>query len=103
MSYKKQLGILLMVVFLLLSACSSDSSELTDNGLSPDTGQSEDGLNADRVELTDDYAEDALSVNMQLVVGSLLMENTDLEFDSEMAEKLLPYWKMYKVLAESDT
>ncbi|MCK5641722.1 MAG: hypothetical protein KAJ19_13050, partial [Gammaproteobacteria bacterium] len=103
MSYKKQLGILLMVVFLLLSACSSNSSELSDNGLSPNAGQSEDGSNADRVELTEDYADDALSVRMQLVVGSLLLDNTDLAIDAVMAEKLLPYWKMYKVLAESDT
>ena len=103
MSYKKQLGILLMVVFLLLSACSSNSSELTDNGLSPDTGQSEEGLDGGRVELTEDYADDALSVRMQLLVGSLLLENTDLSVDSVMAEELLPYWKMYKVLAESDT
>ena len=103
MSYKKQFGILLMVVFLMLSACSSNSSELSDNGLSPDAGQSEDGSNADRVELTEDYADDALSVRMQLVVGSLLLDNTDLAVDSVMAEKLLPYWKMYKVLAESDT
>ncbi|MGB2954453.1 MAG: hypothetical protein WBB64_00650 [Anaerolineales bacterium] len=102
MSYKKQLGVLLMVVFLLLSACSSNSSELTDN---PDTEteQSEEGLNDGKVELTEDYADDALSVRMQLVVGSLLLENTDLAADSVMAEKLLPYWKMYKVLAESDT
>ena len=102
MSYKKQLGMLLMVVFLLLSACSSNSSELTDN---PDTEteQSEEGLNDGKVELTEDYADDALSVRMQLVVGSLLLENTDLAVDTVMAEKLLPYWKMYKVLAESDT
>jgi len=103
MSYKKQFGILLVVVFLLLSACGSNSSELTDNGLSPDAGQSEDGSNADRGELTEDYADDALSVRMQLVVGSLLLEETELALDAEMAEKLLPYWKMYKVLAESDT
>ncbi|NOQ40257.1 MAG: hypothetical protein GQ562_08045 [Anaerolineales bacterium] len=103
MTYKKQLGILLMVVFLLLSACSSNSSDLTDNGLSPDTGQSEDGLNADRVELTDDYAEDALSIAQQLTLGSLLLEETDLAVDPELASDLIPYWKLYRSLLGSDT
>ena len=103
MSYKKQLGILLMVVFLLLSACSSDSSELTDSGLSPDTGQSEEGLNTDTVELTDDYAEDALSIAQQLSLGSLLLEETDLAVDPEQALDLVPYWKLYRSLLGSDT
>ncbi len=103
MSYKKQLGILLMVVFLLLSACSSNSSDLTDSGLSPDTGQSEDGLNADKVELTDDYAEDALSIAQQLTLGSLLLEETDLAVDPELASDLIPYWKLYRSLLGSDT
>ena len=103
MTYKKQLGILLMVVFLLLSACSSNSSELTDSGLSPNTGQSDDGLNNDSAELTDDYAEDALSIAQQLTLGSLLLEETDLAVDAEQASDLVPYWKLYKSLLESDT
>ena len=103
MTYKKQLGILLMVVFLLLSACSSDSSELTDNGLSPDTGQSEEELNTDKVELTDDYAEDALSIAQQLTLGSLLLEETDLAVDPELASDLITYWKLYRSLLGSDT
>ncbi len=109
MSYKKQLGMLLMVVFLLLSACSSNSSEPTDSGLSPDTGQSEvagqseDGLDADNIELTDDYAEDALSIAQQLALGSLLLEETDLAVDPEQASDLLPYWKLFKSLLGSDT
>ncbi len=103
MSYKKQIGILLMVVFLLLSACSSNSSELTDSGLSPNTGQSDDGLNNDSAELTDDYAEDALSIAQQLTLGSLMLEETDLAVDAEQASDLVPYWKLYKSLLESDT
>ena len=55
------------------------------------------------MKLTNDYADDAVSIPTQLVVGSLLLEETELALDAEMAEKLLPYWKMYKVLAESDT
>ncbi len=103
MTYKKQFGILLMVVFLLLSACSSNSAELTDNELSPDSGQSEDELNADSVKLTDDYAEDALSIAQQLTLGSLLLEETDLAVDAEQASDLIPYWKLYRSLLGSDT
>ncbi len=48
-------------------------------------------------------AENDLSAPVQLVVGTLLLEETDMAVDPELAERLLPYWKMYKSLAGSDT
>ena len=85
MKMKKQMGLILILV-LFVSACSSTGSQ-----------------EAARVELSADYAEDALSVEMQLVVGSLILEESDKAVTTELASSLVPYWKMYLSLAESDT
>ena len=85
MKMKKQMGLILILV-LFVSACSSTGSQ-----------------EAAGVELSNDYAEDALSVEMQLVVGSLILEESDQAVTSELASSLVPYWKMYLSLAESDT
>ncbi len=85
MKMKKQMGLILILV-LFVSACSSTGSQ-----------------EAARVELSNDYAEDALSVEMQLVVGSLILEESDKAVTAELASSLVPYWKMYLSLAESDT
>ena len=95
MSKMKRIG-MLMVVFLLLTACGS-------NVVEGDVEQNETGGVTERMELTDDYAEDALSENMQLVIGSLLLEDIDLAIDSDLASTLLPYWKLFISLSESDT
>ena len=85
MKMKKQMGLILILV-LFVSACSSTGSQ-----------------EAARVELSADYAEDALSVEMQLVVGSLILDESDQPINAELASNLVPYWKMYLSLAESDT
>jgi len=56
---KKQMG-LILILMLFVSACSSTGSQ-----------------ESTQVVLTNDYAEDALSVEMQLVVGSLILEESD--------------------------
>ena len=85
MKMKKQMGLIVILV-LFISACSSTGSQ-----------------EAAGVELSNDYAEDALSVEMQLVVGSLILEESDKAVTAELASSLVPYWKMYLSLAESDT
>lgn len=104
MSFKKRLG-MLIVVMLLLTACGSNTAVVDeiDNSTQVEEGQSETSVEAGRMELTADYAEDALSVAQQLTLGSLLLEETDLAVDAEQAPDLLPYWKLYKSLLESDT
>ncbi len=86
MKRKKKLGVLLIFVLIVISACSSPGTQ-----------------EADQVVLNTDYAEDALSVEMQLIIGSLLLNETDLEIDTEMASSLVPYWKMYLSLEASET
>ena len=103
MSLKIKFGILLAVSFLLLSACSSNATDTAGSESLSEPGQAEDSIYGDKVKLTDDYADDVVSIPTQLAVGSFLLEDTELALDAEMAEKLLPYWKMYQVLAESDT
>jgi hypothetical protein len=104
MSFKKRLG-MLIVVMLLLTACGSNTAVVDeiDNSTQVEEGQSETSVETGRMELTADYAEDALSVAQQLTLGSLLLEETDLAVDAEQAPGLLPYWKLYKSLLESDT
>jgi len=87
----KKLGLLIIVV-LLLTACGANTT----------TVDAIDTTGEQRVELKGDYAEDALSPALQLVVGSLLLEETDLALDAELAAILLPYWKLYISLTGSD-
>ncbi len=104
MSIKKSLG-MLIIVMLLLTACGSNTAAVDeiDNSAVVEEGQSETGAEIERMELTADYAEDALSVAQQLALGSLLLEETDLVVDDEQASDLIPYWKLFKSLLGSDT
>lgn len=76
----------LMVLVLLFSACSTEGS----------VGQGEGAA------LGDSSAEQPLALDMQLVVGSFLLEDSALAIDREQASALLPYWQMYLLLNESD-
>lgn len=104
MSIKKSLG-MLIVVMLLLTACGSNTAAVDeiDNSAQVEEGQNETEAEAERMELTADYAEDALSVAQQLALGSLLLEDADLAVDPEQALDLVPYWKLYRSLLGSDT
>ena len=96
---------MLIVVMLLLTGCGSNTGAVDeiDNSAQVEEGQSEAGVEAERMELTADYAEDALSVAQQLSLGSLLLEETDLAVDTDQAADLVPYWKLYRSLLGSDT
>jgi len=85
----------IMVVLVLLTACGTETAGVNtveDNG--GETGN---------VELRTDFADNALSPALQLAVGSLLLEETDLAIDADLAGSLVPYWKLYVSLTESDT
>ena len=99
MNWMKKLGVLIIVV-LLLSACGSITTDVDGEDTNEDqAGNSE----ADRERLSMDFADDALSPALQLVVGTLILEETDLAVDAELAETLLPYWKLYVSLLDSDS
>ncbi|MCJ7716936.1 MAG: hypothetical protein MUO54_10525 [Anaerolineales bacterium] len=97
----KKLG-LLIVVMLLLTACGSNSSDIQEvNYVGEAAVESSSGEN--REELRADFADNALSPALQLVVGTLMLEDTGLVVDIELAATLVPYWKLYITLTESDT
>ena len=52
--------------------------------------------------LTEDY-EGALPANLQLILGTLQLEGTDLAVSSEQASSLAPLWKAVRSLSASDT
>lgn len=52
--------------------------------------------------LNEDYA-DAVSVQTQLILGSLSLADTDLAIDEAQANELLPLWQAMQALGESST
>ncbi|HDD62380.1 MAG: hypothetical protein DRI65_08225 [Chloroflexota bacterium] len=91
MNWMKKIG-LLFVVVMLLTAC----------GTADKVVDEVDTIGEQRAKLQGDY-ENALSPALQLVVGTLMLEETDLALDAEMATTLIPYWKLYTTLTESDS
>jgi hypothetical protein len=89
MNGKSLLSILALgALSLALAACA---------GAAPtaDSANSDERLNADY--------ENALPVESQLILGTLMLEDTDQAVDAEQAAELLPLWQMQKTLAGSDT
>lgn len=99
MNWMKKLGLLVIVV-LMLSACGSKTTEV--HGVENIEGQA-GNIEADREQLRVDFADNALSPALQLVVGTLILEETDLVVDAELAATLVPYWKLYSTLLDSDS
>ncbi len=75
----------LIILTIALAGCQTESTPEPESGT-----------------LNQSYAENALPIETQLIVGTINLEETDLAVDAEMAEELLPLWKMYKSLIESD-
>ena len=55
------------------------------------------------VALTDDFAENALPIRTQLMVGTLKLENTSLAVSPEQASELLVLWQASNALSRSGT
>ena len=82
---KKTLFALTLILALALSACGAGSAT--------ETASSNSGLNADY--------ENALSIQLQLSVGTFSLEGTDLAVDAAQAVDLIPLWQVLKGLTES--
>ena len=105
---------LLMIVVLLLAACGADDAVEVildpQDGSKPgsvdeeDTGNGEgDSQERSREELRADFADNALPPASQLLLGTFLLEDAEFAVDADLAPYLVPYWKLYKSLLESDT
>lgn len=91
---KYRLIILSLLLFLIASlgaAACSGAGTTTDRGESSDTAL-----------LSEEY-EDALSIQGQLALGTVLLEETDLAVDESQAAELLPLWQALQSLNNSNT
>lgn len=105
---------LLITVLLMLTACGADEPTAT-NGeeIAPPSVTFEDSENEgsteeesqprSRDELRADFSENALQPASQLILGTLMMDDTEYAVDADLAPYLVPYWKVYRSLLESDT
>lgn len=89
---KKVFLVIGLIAALVLGACSS-----------AETGApaAEAGA-AGEVQLSADY-DDALSVQAQLALGTVRLEETELAVDEAQAAELLPLWRALQSLSSSDT
>lgn len=87
---KKQI-ILLVGLLLMIAGISSCSAGVG----AANEAQANGGLNADY--------ENALSVEMQLALGSLALDGSENAIDAEEAGELLPLWKAISSLSQSDS
>ena len=65
-------------------------------------GATAEGSPDDGGHLTAEY-ENAIPVESQLILGTLMLEDTDQAVGAEQAAELLPLWQMQKTLAADDT
>ena len=86
---KKTLFALTLILALALTACGGTATE------TETASSGAGGLNADY--------ENALSVQLQLSVGTFNLEGTDLAVDVEQATDLIPLWQVLNGLNESGT
>lgn len=91
--WKKIIAVL--IILLLVSACSANVSE------NESVSESSDEIMEDAI-LNEDY-ERAFPVELQLAIGTMMLEDTEFAVDSEMAAELLPLWKAFRSLSESNT
>ena len=117
MSKYKILGLVVLGA-LLITACGSEAVQIDETTLAAESasevavettgetatdGEGESPPEKTREELRADFAESALPPASQLVLGTLMLEDTEYAVDAELAPYLIPYWKLYRSLLESDT
>lgn len=105
-----------IILGLFLGACSSEASAtetsdpaasstlaadlINQNLTTPVTAAVQPPPQADSVQLTTNYT-DAVSIEMQLLLGSIKLERTALAITKEQANVLLPLWTNFKTLNQS--
>ena len=85
---KKRTFTLLMILALTLSACGGSATEAASSAATSALTSEEEG---------------ALSVQLQLSVGTLALDGTAQAVDATQAAELLPLWQVLQSLTESDT
>lgn len=99
----------LIVTMLVISACggaSATQDQANGNppgGAASQTGSTTGEASKDNTKYLDVSYSNALSLPMQLIVGTLKLKGTENEVDAETAKQLLPLWKAVKALGNNDT
>jgi len=92
---KKKIALILsMLMVFLLVACGSKEANQTQATQAQDVQSQGSGQYTFQGEMP---------LESKLLFGSLMLEETDMAITSDQAEELLPLWKLYTSLLESDT
>ena len=98
---KNKVIITSLILILFLSACTPSGgaeTAVSSNAPSSDSMTVSDN----KVRLSDDY-NDALSVQSQLALGTIRLEETDMAVDETLAAEILPLWQAVQSLSNSET
>ena len=100
---KKVLFVIVVVLVLSISACAGSTPADNDAGLGA-SAQNEvnpsSGITGGSI---DEEFQNNLPISVQLGLGTLLLEDTELAVDPAQAAELLPLWKAARSLSESET
>ncbi|HDD54935.1 MAG TPA: hypothetical protein ENG59_01660 [Chloroflexi bacterium] len=104
MSIVKKAG-LLLIVLMLLTACGIKTGNQTADSIETESAEnSQNKLTGENGEgFLENLENRELSPAFQLAVGTLLLEDTELALGLDQVEILIPFWKLYVNLLESDT
>ncbi len=86
------LPLLIGILLLSLTACSNASAAAGSTSTASANGSTIEGT-----------ATEEVSISQKLLLGTLMLEDTDLAVTPEQATELLPLWKAVKSLSSSDT
>ncbi len=101
---KKLTGVLRLMVLLLAACGGTEDGVVTDEDtgvVETNGGETAVEETAVKIELQADYA-NALSVQSQLALGTLKLEESDQVVSDAQAADLYPLWSAYQALGESD-
>jgi hypothetical protein len=94
----------IMIIALYLSACSASAADPAgEEGNEAAPGAIENGGEESSPEFDERLLEAEVGLQMQLSVGTFVLEDTKMAVTSEQAAELLPLWKAVRSLTESDT
>ncbi len=96
---KKLLYCLLILSILVLSACSSGATE-TQTATASEVAVTETSASTGTAGLNTSY-ENAISIPMQLILGTLKLNTTAQALTKEQADALIPLWTSYATLSMS--
>jgi hypothetical protein len=111
MTRKIAITIMTTLVILVLVACGGDSQPSADSEPSADADAANQPVNqivdqvetssSDKAQLSDDYS-DSLTIEGQLALGTIKLDDTSLAVSEEQAAELLILWQAYQSLNNSD-